>query len=94
MATKTRGCFDPSWFIPQLLAAVKAHKAKPTYAVHRIANENGHTLLYTPPYHPELQPIELVWGRVKTRIARNPADNLADLSAKLDAEFGRFRSKH
>ncbi|KAG3247497.1 hypothetical protein PI124_g7811 [Phytophthora idaei] len=86
--------FEPSWFIPQLLELVKAHKSKPNYVSHRIANEQGHYLLYTPPYHPELQPIEMVWGRVKNRIARHPADNLADLSAKLTAEFDRVKSKH
>jgi hypothetical protein len=29
----------------------------------RIAQQHGHFLYYTPPYHPELQPIEVVWGR-------------------------------
>ncbi|ETM42322.1 hypothetical protein L914_12001, partial [Phytophthora nicotianae] len=84
----------PSWFIPQLLELVKAHKTKPSYVAARIAREHNHTLLYTPPYHPELQSIELIWGRVKNRIARRPADNLTDLSAKLTNEFERIKYKH
>ncbi|KAG4060759.1 hypothetical protein PC123_g4342 [Phytophthora cactorum] len=49
--------FEPSWFIPQLLELVKAHKSKLNYVSHRIANEQGHYLLDTPPYRPELQHI-------------------------------------
>ena len=30
----------------------------------------GHRILYTPPYHPELQPIETLWRDVKMRLAR------------------------
>ncbi|KAG3197691.1 hypothetical protein PC128_g6610 [Phytophthora cactorum] len=49
--------FEPRWFIPQLLELVKAHKSKLNYVSHRIANEQGHYLLDTPPYRPELQHI-------------------------------------
>ncbi|GMF47332.1 unnamed protein product [Phytophthora fragariaefolia] len=86
--------FEPSWFVPQLLELVKGYKSAPTYVAHRIATDHGHRLMYTPTYHPELQPIEMVWGRVKSRISRRPADNLTDLSAKLTAEFACIKSKH
>ncbi|KAG6969629.1 hypothetical protein JG687_00003122, partial [Phytophthora cactorum] len=60
--------FEPSWFIPQLLELVKAHKSKLNYVSHRIANEQGHYLLDTPPrvlrierkYMTELEECELV----------------------------------
>ncbi|GMF68064.1 unnamed protein product [Phytophthora fragariaefolia] len=80
--------------IPPLLALVKEHKPKPVYVAQRIAANHGHYLLYTPPYHPELQPIELVWGLVKNRIARRPAKTPADLSARLTTEFTRVNSKN
>ena len=32
--------------------------------------EHGHELLYTPPFQPEVQPIELLWGKVKKEVAR------------------------
>ena len=38
--------------------------------VHRIMREHGHELLYTPPFQPEVQPIELLWGKVKKEVAR------------------------
>ena len=37
----------------------------PTYDLDEIASEQGHKILRTPPYHPELQPIETCWGIVK-----------------------------
>jgi transposase len=43
----------------------------PTCAIDEIAAENGHKIIRTPPYHPELQPIETCWGVVKNEIARN-----------------------
>ena len=38
--------------------------------VGEMARLAGHRILYTPPYHPELQPIETLWRDVKMRIAR------------------------
>ena len=44
---------------------------QPTYTLDEIANKKGHEILRTPPYHPELQPIETCWGILKNEIARN-----------------------
>ena len=35
------------------------------------ASDHGHILVFTPPYCPDLQPIELVWAIVKGRVARD-----------------------
>ena len=39
-----------------------------------------HQLLFTPPYHPELQPIERVWCCVKNEIARNPVFSVTEMN--------------
>lgn len=39
------------------------------------------------PYHPELQPIELIWGSVKNKIAQEPEDNIHRLHARVQAEL-------
>ena len=44
---------------------------KPEFSLDKLAFEKGHTILRTPPYHPELQPIEKCWGVVKNHIAAN-----------------------
>ena len=36
----------------------------------QLADENGHEVLFTPPHHSDLQPIELVWAKIKSSIDR------------------------
>lgn len=42
---------------------------KPEYLLDRMASDRGHSILRTPPYHPELQPIETCWAVVKNHVA-------------------------
>lgn len=44
--------------------------AKPEYLIDNIAQKHGHSILRTPPYHPELQPIETCWAIVKNHVAQ------------------------
>lgn len=39
-------------------------------AVVTMAKELGHEVLFTPPYHSDLQPIELIWAKVKGEVAK------------------------
>jgi transposase len=59
----------------------------PTYALDEIAAAQGHEILRTPPYHPELQPIETCWGVVKNQIARICDFTMANLVAQLEDAF-------
>jgi len=59
----------------------------PVYAVDELAAEHGHEILRTPPYHPELQPIETCWAVVKNQIARNSKFTMAHLLEQLDEAF-------
>ena len=38
--------------------------------IQRIAEEHGHKVAYTPAYHSDLQPIEMVWACAKGKVAR------------------------
>lgn len=40
-----------------------------------LAEERGHKVLYTPPYHSELQPIEKVWAKIKGDVGRQYDSN-------------------
>ncbi len=42
-----------------------------------------HILLYLPPYHPELNPIELCWARMKKFLADNPCYRVKKLEEQL-----------
>jgi len=65
----------------------------PTYALDEIAAEHGHEILRTPPYHPELQPIETCWAVVKNEIARTSDFTMANLVVQLENSFGNISKK-
>ena len=43
----------------------------------QVAKDAGHQLLLTPPYHSDLQPIELVWAKVKGNVGRKYAKGVS-----------------
>lgn len=51
------------------VAAVKDIFSK--YKVEVLAEKYGHEILRLPPYHCELNPIELIWSQVKGHVANN-----------------------
>lgn len=66
---------------------------QPTYILDEIAAEQGHEVLRTPPYHPELQPIEICWGVVKNEIARNCDFTMSNLILQLEKAFSKVTAK-
>nr|CAI5867612.1 unnamed protein product [Callosobruchus analis] len=57
---------------PELLSLCKLHSSKfKRYAVDEIAKEGEIKVLRLPPYHCELNPIELIWAQIKGYVARN-----------------------
>ena len=58
-------------------------------AIVKMAEEAGHKVLFTPPYHSDLQPIELLWALVKGRVGRqhNNETTLQLVYERLMAEF-------
>ncbi len=74
---------------PELVELLIKLAPEPIYAVDEIANSFGHKVLRTPPYHPELQPIETCWGVVKNYVARNCDFTVKNLIKQLDCGFGQ-----
>ena len=70
-----------------------AHRPTPIYATQEIVVAHDHLIFFTPPYHPELQPIELVWAFGKNKIAHAPATNMNDLKDKIEAHSDAVSSK-
>ncbi|RHY31657.1 hypothetical protein DYB32_003288 [Aphanomyces invadans] len=75
-----------------LLELVARNRGKMVYSSQLIAAKYGQILYFTPPYHPKLQPIELVWGMVKNRVALRPSKNVAELEERLWTLFGEMNS--
>jgi transposase len=61
--------FDPTMSSIELKQLVKQFIVNNVkIEVERLAEEGGHTVLFTPTYHSDLQPIKLVWARVKGNV--------------------------
>ena len=72
--------FDSTVTKPELYEIIKQHKPKPIYCTDVIANQWGHDVLRTPVRQCELNPIELVWAKVKTCVAsKNSTFKLKDV---------------
>ena len=78
---------------PELVEILKKTAPEPVYAIDEIAKSYGHEVIRTPPYHPELQPIETCWGIVKNHIARNCDFTMKNLIKQLDKGFEKVTAK-
>jgi hypothetical protein len=65
----------------ELYDLIKMHKPQyETFAIDGLLAEHGHMVIRLPPYHPDLNPIEKIWGIVKNRVAaKNVTFNLRDV---------------
>ncbi len=66
---------------------------KPEYLIDRIARKEGHSILRTPPYHPELQPIETCWAVVKNHVAQHNDCTMKKVCILLEEGFVKVTSK-
>jgi len=62
---------------------------KPEFSIDKTASKNGHTVLRTPPYHPELQPIEICWAVVKGHVAAHNDFKMATVRYLLEDGFNK-----
>nr|CAH7753516.1 unnamed protein product [Callosobruchus chinensis] len=62
--------FSDEMLKAELYSLIKIYKPRyKTYERDKIMTEAGHSLLRLPPYHPDLNPIELVWASLKQYVA-------------------------
>ncbi|KAI8887163.1 hypothetical protein K501DRAFT_330756 [Backusella circina FSU 941] len=59
----------------ELVEAVEKVEVDTQFNTVKITNKYGHKVMFTPPYHPEFQPIEKVWAIVKQPVAYDPDPN-------------------
>jgi transposase len=78
---------------PELGEILKKIAPEPIYEIDEIARSYGHVVLRTPPYHPELQPIETCWGVVKNHVGRNCDFTMNNLIEQLDSGFSQVTAK-
>ena len=85
--------FDESMIKAELLVACRERCPKPDYAIDRIAASEGHSILRTPQYHPELQPIEECWGVVKNHCALQCDFTIAGLREHIIEGFDKVTAE-
>lgn len=79
---------------PQLYEIIKFSKPPPKYKVDSYLESKGHEVLRLPPYNCDLNPIELIWGDLKSGVAReNSTLKLSDVKDLVHEGFKRIDKK-
>lgn len=73
----------------ELYSKIKQHRPQfKQYVADTLLAAHGHTILRLPPYHPELNPIEKMWGIVKNWVAtHNVTFKLDDVRRLAEQKF-------
>jgi len=78
---------------PELYELCKRLAPVPEYKLDQIAEAAGHSILRTPQYHPELQPIETCWGVVKNFMAAHCDFTMKNFREQLPSGFAKVTPK-
>jgi transposase len=81
--------YNPDCLKSELIELLSKMVPEPSYEIDEIARQHGHEVVRTPPYHPELQPIEICWGVLKNEIARNCNFTMKNLEIQLESAFNK-----
>ncbi|MCP4755619.1 MAG: hypothetical protein GY866_32550 [Proteobacteria bacterium] len=73
----------------ELFELCKRVAPKPEFKLDKLVEPYGHTILRTPQYHPELQPIETCWAVVKNHLADNCDFTMENLKKILPVAFSK-----
>ena len=95
-----RAWLEKNYFSPnnnmlksELFEKCKELAPKPKRKLDEIAEAHGHTIVRTPQYHPELQPIETCWAIVKNERADNCDFTMENLKKMLPKAFEKVTPK-
>lgn len=84
--------YPHDWLKEQLLIEVLRRLPEPKYKAEVIAEKYGHRIHWTPPYHPELQPIETVWAWCKNYVRKvNKKKNMKEVGEQVKTGFTRIK---
>jgi len=78
---------------PELYEICKKEATPPQFKLDEIAEKNGHTILRTPQYHCELQPIENCWGVVKNYCRDHCEFTMSNLKEHLPIGFSKVTKR-
>ena len=83
--------FTSAMLKPELLELCKKNKTAPVYVVDETLKANGHCAIRLPPYHADLNAIELIWGDLKGFVSRNNLTfKFKDVKELIEAGFDQI----
>ena len=84
--------FSTDMLKPQLIKLVHLHKARlRRYKIDEELNNYGHSVLRLPPYHPDLNAIEMIWAEVKGDVAKkNVTFRMAEVMKLCEKKFQKW----
>jgi len=78
----------------ELLEQAAKNRPAPRYLVQDLAKDFGKSIVHSPVVHPELNPIEMVWGIVKMALKRTSIEfKLTTLKALVADQFAKISSE-
>jgi transposase len=77
----------------KIFLVVDGHPAHKSKLVKRFVEDNAERLelFYLPPYSPQLNPDELVWGHVKSRVAKATTQTKDELKNMVERALRRLQ---
>lgn len=88
--TRNNYCWQEDMLKSELLEICRRWAPRPELRLDRLAAAKGLTILRTPPYHPELQPIETCWAVVKNYMANNCDFTMKGLRERLPKALSKI----
>ena len=83
------------WTKARLFEEIVKVPSEVVFNIDKAAASMGHTVLRLPPYHCELNPIEMVWGKVKGYVSRkNTTYRLSDVKLLLQEGIEQVTSQN
>lgn len=81
--------FSETMLKVQLYELIKSHKPQhKEFVIDELLGKHGHSVLRLPPYHPELNPIELIWAEIKNWVgAHNVTFKMEDVIRLTEAKI-------
>ncbi|GBP36407.1 hypothetical protein EVAR_87986_1 [Eumeta japonica] len=76
----------PTMVKAQLFEIIQEHKERPVYEADSLLEQYGHKVVSLPPYHCDLNAIELIWSLLKRRIAEKNVGQEAKNIIKITEE--------
>lgn len=93
--TKEQIPFNEMYLKPELLSLVKQTQKEKIFHIDKLILQKGHTCLRLPPYHSHLNPIELVWAKVKGQVAvDNKTFKLKDVKQLTNAALSNVDKEY